>query len=195
MSSKSRLVPILFVISILLLTACKSIKDTIIPRQPKLDKAFSCSFDLTAFADDRDSKMCVSGDMTRYGTGIWEMNITAPETVKGLNIRYNEGTTAVSLGSLTLDIDSSKLNDTAMFKRIFDAFDSCAAMHDIELYEKDGAVVYNGTDHSITFDKETLLPTAVEFSDGITVGISSFCDLAEQVEQSEQSEQSETSAQ
>ena len=133
--------------------------------------------------------------MTRYGTGIWEMNITAPETVKGLNIRYNEGATSVSLGSLTLDIDSSKLNDTAMFKRIFDAFDSCAAMHDIELYEKDGAVVYNGADHSIAFDKETLLPTAVEFSDGITVGISSFCDLAEQVEQSEQSEQSETSAQ
>lgn len=194
MSCKCRYALILFVISALLLTACKSIKNTIIPPQPKLDKAFSCSFDLTAFADDRDNRMNISGDMTRYGTGIWEMNITSPDTVKGLNIKYNEGNTSVALGSLSLDIESEKLNDSAMFKRLFDAFDSCAAMHSIELYEKDDALVWNGEDHTISFDKETLLPTAVEFTDGLTVSISSFCDLAEQSEQAEQTEQSETSA-
>lgn len=126
--------------------------------------------------------------MTRYGSGIWEMNITAPETMKGLNIKYNEGSTTVSLGSLSLDIESGKLNDTAMFKRIFDAFDSCAAMHDIALYDDGEAAVYNAADHSIAFDKETLLPTAVTFSDGITVSISSFCDLAEQTSETQQTD-------
>ena len=180
MSSRIRISILLLVVSAFLFTGCKAFKDSIIPRQPKLDRPFSCAFELTAFADDRDSKLTVSGDMTRYGTGIWEMNITSPETMKGLNIKYNEGSTTASLGDLTLDIESGKLNDSAMFKRIFDAFDFCAAMHDIELYDNSEAAVYNGADYSISFDKETLLPTALDFSDGITVSISSFCDLAEQ---------------
>lgn len=177
MSSRIRRFAILVVTSIALFTGCKFIKDTIIPKKPQLDKAFSCNFELTAFEDDRDSKMTVSGDLTRYGTGIWEMNILSPDTVKGLNIKYNEGSTSVTLGSLTLDIESGKLNDSAMFKRIFDAFDSCAAMRGAELYDNGEAAVYNGADCTIAFDKETLIPTLITFSDGITVSISSFCDL------------------
>lgn len=188
MSSRIRISILLLVVSALIFTSCKFFKETIIPRQPKLDCPFSCTFEITAFADDRDSKLTVSGDMTRYGTGIWEMNITSPETMKGLNIKYNEGNTTVSLGSLTLDIESGKLNDAAMFKRIFSAFDSCAAMHDIELYDNGDTAVYNGADFSISFDKETLLPTAIDFSDGITVSISSFCDLAEQTAESQQTD-------
>lgn len=180
MSSQIRISALLIVFSIIFFTGCKSIKDTIIPRQPKLDQPFSCTFELTAFADDRDSKMTVSGDMTRYGTGIWEMNITAPETMKGLNIKYNEGSTTASLGSLTLEIESDKLNEAAMFKRIFDAFDSCAALHDMELFDNGEAAVYNGEDFALAFDKETLSPIQLTFSDGLTVDISSFCGLSEQ---------------
>lgn len=186
MSERLRTPILLFVISIVLFTGCKFIKDTIIPKQPKLDRAFTCEFELTAFEDDRDSKMVVKGDFTRFGTGIWEMNITEPETMKGLNLKYNEGKTTASLGALTLDIESEKLNSSAMFKRIFDTFDSCAAMHDIELYDNGEAAVYNGTDCSIAFDKETLLPTLLTFSDGLTVDISSFCDLAERSAETEQ---------
>ncbi len=180
MSSQIRISALLIVFSIIFFTGCKSIKDTIIPRQPKLDQPFSCTFELTAFADDRDSKMDVSGDITRYGTGIWEMNITSPDTMKGLNIKYNEGSTTASLGSLTLEIESGKLNEAAMFKRIFDAFDSCAALHDMELFDDGEAAVYNGADFTLAFDKAAMIPTLLTFSDGITVNISSFCGLTEQ---------------
>lgn len=180
MSSQIRISALLIVFSIIFFTGCKSIKDTIIPRQPKLDQPFSCTFELTAFADDRNSKMDVSGDMTRYGTGIWEMNITSPDTMKGLNIKYNEGSTTASLGSLTLEIESGKLNEAAMFKRIFDAFDSCAALHDMELFDDGEAAVYNGADFTLAFDKAAMIPTLLTFSDGITVNISSFCRLTEQ---------------
>ena len=166
--------------SVPLSTSCKFFKENIIPRQPKLDEAFSCTFELTAFADDRDSKMTVSGDMTRYGTGIWEMNITAPDTMKGLGIKYNEGSTTASLGSLTLEIESGKLNEAAMFKRIFDSFDLCAALHDMELYDNGEAAVFNSEDFTLAFDRETLSPTQLTFSDGLTVDISSFCGLTEQ---------------
>lgn len=192
MSSQIRVSVLLIVFLIILFTNCKSIKDTIIPRQPKLDQPFSCTFELTAFADDRDSKMDVSGDMTRYGTGIWEMNVTSPDTMKGLNIKYNEGSTTASLGSLTLEIESGKLNEAAMFKRIFDAFDSCAALHDMELFDDGEAAVYNGTDFTLAFDKATMLPTLLTFSDGISVNISSFCGLTEQApEASESTQQSD----
>lgn len=180
MSSQIRISALLIVFSIIFFTGCKSIKDTIIPRQPKLDQPFSCTFELTAFADDRDSKMDVSGDITRYGTGIWEMNITSPDTMKGLNIKYNEGSTTASLGSLTLEIESDKLNEAAMFKRIFDAFDSCAALHDMELFDNGEAAVFNGEDFTLAFDKETLSPIQLTFSDGLTVDISSSCGLSEQ---------------
>lgn len=180
MSSQIKVSILLLVFSLILFTNCKFFKENIIPRQPKLDEAFSCTFELTAFADDRDSKMTVSGNMTRYGTGIWEMNITAPETMKGLNIKYNEGSTTASLGSLTLGIESGKLNEAAMFKRIFDSFDSCAALHDMELFDDGEAAVYNGEDFALAFDKETLSPIRLTFSDGLTVDISSFCGLSEQ---------------
>lgn len=182
-----RSIPILlFVVSIALFTGCKFLKNTIIPKQPKLDRAFSCEFELTAFEDDRDSKMDVKGVLTRFGTGIWEMNITEPETMKGVNLKYNEGKTTATLGTLTLEIESEKLNSNAMFKRVFDTFDACAAMHDIELYDNGEAAVYNGTDCSIAFDKESLLPTMLTFTDGMTVNISSFCDLTEIAEETEQ---------
>lgn len=180
MSSQIKVSILLFVFSLILFTSCKFFKENIIPRQPKLDQPFSCTFELTAFADDRDSKMDVSGDITRYGTGIWEMNITSPDTMKGLNIKYNEGSTTASLGSLTLEIESDKLNEAAMFKRIFDAFDSCAALHDMELFDDGEAAVYNGEDFALAFDKETLSPIQLTFSDGLTVDISSFCGLSEQ---------------
>ena len=73
-----------------------------------------------------------------------------------------------------------------MFKRIFDALDQCAAMHDIELYDNGEAAVYNGTDCTIAFDKSTLLPTLLTFSDGMTVDISSFSDLTESSAETEQ---------
>ena len=67
-----------------------------------------------------------------------------------------------------------------MFKRIFDAFDSCAALHDMELFDDGEAAVYNGADFTLAFDKAAMIPTLLTFSDGITVNISSFCGLTEQ---------------
>lgn len=156
------------VLLVALFTGC--ITQSIIPKKPKLDCPYSCGFEITAF----DGDMCVSGKMARYGTGIWEMNITSPETMKDMTVKYNEGNTTLSLGELTLKIDAEKLNANAVFKRIFDAFDSCTA---IEL--TDSSNIYNSEDLSLTFDEETLLPTHLEFSDGISVEISEFTYPAE----------------
>lgn len=151
-----------------LFTGC--IAQRIISKKPRLDCPYSCDFDITAF----DGDMSVAGEMTRYGTGIWEMNITSPETMKDMTVKYNEGNTSLTLGELSLEIEAEKLNVNAIFKRIFDAFDSCTA---IEL--TDSSCIYNSEDFTLTFDEEQLLPTHLEFSDGISVEISEFLYPAE----------------
>ncbi len=151
-----------------LFTGC--ITQSIIAKKPKLDCPYSCGFEITAF----DGDMTASGEMTRYGTGIWEMNITSPETMKDMTVKYNEGATSLSLGELSLEINAEKLNESAIFKRIFDVFDSCTA---IEL--TDSTYAYNSGDFTLTFDEEQLLPTRLEFSDGISVDIADFMYFSE----------------
>lgn len=157
-----------FVLIAALFTGC--ITKSIISKKPRLDCPYSCGFEITAF----DGDMCVSGEMSRYGTGIWEMNITSPETMKDMTVKYNEGNTTLSLGELSLEIDAEKLSGNAVFKRIFDAFDSCTA---IEL--TDSSCTYDSEDFTLSFDEENLLPTLLEFSDGISVEISEFTYPAE----------------
>lgn len=159
------------VIFVLFLTSCK----TIIPQKPKLDTSFSCDFELNAFPDDRDAEMNIAGNMTRYGMGIWEMNITSPDTVKGIFIRYREGDATVSLGELSFDIPAEKLPEGAMFRQIFDAFDSFAAAHDPELYSDGENAVYNApAGYSLAFEKTDMKPVLLTLPNGITVKISSY---------------------
>lgn len=159
-----------FLLQIVIITALFTgcITQSIISKKPKLDCPYSCGFEITAFEGD----MTVSGEMTRYGTGIWEMNIASPETMKDMTVKYNEGETTLSLGELSLEIDAKKLNGDAIFKRIFDAFDSCT---DIELTDS----IYDSEDFTLIFDEEQLLPTRLEFSDGLSVDITDFLYPAE----------------
>lgn len=152
-----------FVFLVVLFTGC--IAQNIISKKPNLDCPYSCGFEISAF----DGDMTISGEMERYGLGIWEMNITSPETMEDMTIKYNEGNTTLSLNGLSLEIDAENLNGCAIFKRIFDAFDSCT---DIEL--TDSTLAYTGEDFTLTFEEENLLPTLLEFSDGVTVKLTEF---------------------
>lgn len=159
------------VVIALFLTSCKSI----IPQKPNLDTSFYCDFELNAFPDDRNAEMNISGNMTRYGMGIWEMNITAPETMDGVSVRYREGDVSASLGELSFDIPAEKLPESAMFKQIFDAFDACAASHDPELYSDGENAVYKApAGFSIAFEKTNMQPVLLTLPDDITVKIISY---------------------
>lgn len=159
------------VITALFLTSCKSI----IPQKPNLDTSFYCDFELNAFPDDRNAEMNISGNMTRCGMGIWEMNITAPETMDGVSVRYREGDVSMSLGELSFDIPAEKLPENAMFKQIFDAFDTCAVSHDPELYSDGENAVYNApSGFSLAFEKTDMKPVLLTLPNDITVKITSY---------------------
>ena len=165
-----------------MLTGCKSIKEAVTAGTPDLNKAFSCNFTLTAFGEDKAAKMEVSGTMRRLGTGMWEMDITAPKTMEGLHISFGDNGVTAALGELTLDIERENINEAAMFRLMFDAVDNCAAMPDLTLAETENGFEYSGQSsqcgYVMTFAPETMTPTGISFPDAdITAAIDSFTEL------------------
>ncbi len=170
------------VIITIMLTACKTIKEAVTAKTPDLNKAFSCEFTLTAFGEDKAAKMEVGGTMRRLGTGMWEMDITAPETMAGLHISFGDNGLTASLGELTLDIERENINEAAMFRLMFDAVDNCAAMPDLTLAKTENGLEYSGEisqcGYVMTFDPETMALTGISFPDAdISTSISSFTEL------------------
>lgn len=171
------------VIIAIMLTGCKSIKEAVTARTPDLNKAFSCEFTLTAFGEDKAAKMEVSGTMRRLGTGMWEMDITAPKTMEGLHISFGDNGLTASLGELTLDIERESINEAAMFRLMFDAVDNCAAMPELTLTETENGLEYSGEisqcGYVMTFDPETMTLTGIYFPDAdISAVIGGFSELS-----------------
>ena len=171
------------VIIAIMLTGCKSIKEAVTARAPDLNKAFTCEFTLTAFGEDKAAKMEVCGTMRRLGTGMWEMDVTAPKTMAGLHISFGDNGLTASLGELTLDIERENINEAAMFRLMFDAVDNCAAMPDLTLAETENGLEYSGEisqcSYVMTFDPETMTLTSISFPDAdISAAISSFSELS-----------------
>ncbi|MCM1022868.1 MAG: hypothetical protein NC395_02270 [Prevotella sp.] len=108
----------------------------------------------------------ISGDLKRYGTGIWAMRAEAPETLAGLEIVYGDEGVKASLGELSLDIPMENLNDGAVFARLFKAVDSAAAAEELSCADTADGKVFSGTfaggEYSITFDPETLAPVRID---------------------------------
>ena len=159
---KNKLSLLLIVISIISLTACNAIKNAVTARTPQINIPFSCDFCITAYDD-----MELKGTMTRLGTGMWEMNVTSPESMSGLNIKRNDTGMDVSLGELEICIDQSKINQGAFAELIFKAIDSCAALSEITLEESENGLEYTGKVSEcpfiMTFSADTMIPTGISF--------------------------------
>lgn len=170
------------VIITIMFTGCKKIQEAVTARAPDLNKAFSCEFSMTAFGEDKAAKMEVTGTARRLGTGMWEMDITSPETMSGLHISFGDGGLTASLGELTLGIERESINEAAMFRLMFDAIDNCAAMPDLTLTETENGLEYSGEisqcGYVMTFDPESMTLTGISFPDAdISAVIGSFTEL------------------
>lgn len=174
--NKKRLFPILFVLFAFILTGCNALKNAVTAKAPDLSTPFTCGFDVKL-----DEKTEIKGTMSRYGTGIWEMSLTEPETVAGLHLTYNDEAASVSLGELGFDIPQEKINDTAIFQLIFNAIDNFASQADAVLTETEEALEYNGEisqcSYLLTFDKESKQLTGVAFPD-LTIA-AEICDFSD----------------
>ncbi len=148
----------------------------ILVKAPQLNVPFETDIKIQA------GELEMTGNMKRYGTGIWEMIAASPETLAGLEISYNadEGVKA-ELDGLSLDIPAEDIRDGAVFARIFKAMDSAAAAGELSCTDTQDGRVFSGDSYSITFDPESLMPTDIEIpSYGITGEFENFRILTEE---------------
>lgn len=151
---------ILAVLLVTVFTSCGG--KGILTKAPELNVPFETGIKLQA------GELELTGTAKRYGTGIWEMELTGPETLAGLSLSYNadEGVKA-ELDDLSLDVPMENLRDGAVFAQLFKAVDSAAAAGELSCTETEEGKTFsgdfsNGGSYSITFDPESLVPTAVE---------------------------------
>lgn len=174
---KRTLFLIITVMSVLLLSSCKAIKDAVIFKTPDLNKPFTSGFNIKT-----DDSTEIIGTMTRYGTGIWEMDITEPETLAGLHLTYNDEGVNASLGELNFTIAPEKINSSAIFQLIFNAIDNCAAQTEYTLTDTETAMEYTGEiaqcSYMVIFDRETMNPIGITFPDlNISAELSDFSNI------------------
>ncbi len=177
---------ILLVICTMLFSNCNS-KVGILSKSPELNIPFESDVKIQA------GELEVSGSIKRYGTGIWEMRADSPETLAGLELRYNgdEGVKA-TLDDLSLDISAEDIRDGAVFAQIFKAIDSAAAANELSCTEtEDGKVFsgeFSGKPYSMTFDPETLVPVRIEIpSAGISAELENFSPMTGETAQEDYS--------
>lgn len=159
---KNSVLYLLLVLSLVIFTGCNALKKAAAPKAPDLNTPFSSSMKITL---DDGTELC--GEMSRFGTGIWEMKLTSPETVAGLTLSYSDEGVKTTLGELEFDIPADKINSAAIFKMIFDAYDNCAATPDVKLTESESGYEYAGEisscDYILCFDKEDMSLCAISF--------------------------------
>lgn len=164
---------VLIMLTAALLTGCEKGSGLLPQKNPELDKPFESEVSVQA------GELEFKGNIKRYGTGIWNMTVTAPETLAGMNLNYNadDGVTA-ELGALKLDIPAENIKDTAVFSLIFKAVDSAAA-GTISCTDTEDGKVFTGENafgtYSLTFDPERLTLTGIQIpAAGVSCEVNRF---------------------
>lgn len=143
----------------LALSSCAGNKGILV-KTPDLNVPFEAQVKIQA------GELEMSGNLKRYGTGIWAMNAESPETLAGLELSYGDEGVKAKLGELALDIPAENINDGAVFAQIFKAVDSAAAAEELYCSDTEDGKVFSGEfagkAYSITFDQETLAPVRIE---------------------------------
>lgn len=169
-----KLLSVLLIAAIALgLTACAAIKNVTKFNTPDLNVMFEADSVITT------KDMEITAHMKRFGNGYWQINISKPDTLAGLEITYGDEAVTVKLGELSFDTEKSKLNGNAVFKLIFDAVDHAAVQNDLTIEEKQDALSISGENDNgkyiIHLDKDSKVLKGIEIPDhGISVSVHNF---------------------
>jgi hypothetical protein len=132
--------------------SCDSLKNAV-SGVPELDVPF------TAEAAIEGENLSLTANIKRLGTGLWEMEITSPESLRGLKINYSEDKIASIYDGIITETPIEKLSEEAIFLQLFGAVDNAANLETPDVTEADGDYFINGqipaTDYRIQIDGTT----------------------------------------
>ncbi len=162
---KTRHFAALAVISAMIFTGCNNAGNSILEKTPDIDVPFESEMKIQA------GELEFEGNIKRFTAGVWEMDITAPETLSGLCISYDDssGVKAV-LDGLEAEIPPENINDGAVFALMFKAMDCAAAAGQLSCADTEDGKVYSGEfsggTYMLTFDPKTAALTHIEIPYG-----------------------------
>jgi hypothetical protein len=157
-------------------TSCDSFKNAV-SGVPELDVPF------TAEANIEGENLSLTANIKRLGTGLWEMEITSPETLRGLKINYNEDKIASVYDGIITETPIDKVSPEAVFLQLFQAADNAANLETPDVFEKDGDLFITGqipvSSYEIQIDGETKLIEGISLPDsGYVCEITNFAAIS-----------------
>ncbi len=170
-----KIIPAVVLLSSIIMSGCNNTGGGILEKAPDISVPFQSSVKMQA------GSLEFEGSVKRYAAGIWQMDITAPETLSGLCITYDDGSgVSAKLDDLSLDIPSESIRDDAVFSLIFKAIDCAAASGSLPCTSTEDGKVYSGEfsggSYTLTFDPQTAALSKIEIPNGEICG--EFSDFA-----------------
>lgn len=163
MRGKSFTAIILCVITLFICTSCVKSGGGILAKEPDLGRPFRSTVKIQA------GELELDGTVKRYGMGIWEMEVSSPETLAGLSLKGSDSCVTAALGDLKLEVPMENISDKAVFSLIFKAIDSAASAAEsgaLTCTDTNDGKVYSGEfsfgTYTMTFDPQSLALTRIE---------------------------------
>ncbi len=170
------------------LGGCSLSQITDAPPEPNITKGFEAECTVTAYiippgeSTDSEEEFVFGGSIKRLGGGFWEMSVTSPETVAGMEISMSDDTMTSHLGQLSLDMTAADIPDASPVTAVFTAIDSAAALYEAgTALEKgdDGGWTLRDGGCTIVFDGEGNPVSMAVSTPRISVSFTSFAVLSE----------------
>lgn len=172
----------------LAMTGCSFSQITGVAPEPKITGAYETECTVTAYivppgeSADSETEFCFGGHVKRLGTQFWEMSITSPDSISGLEITKSDIAMSSRLDGLSFDLFTEEIPSASPVAAVFNALDNAAAavQNGGKLASgENGGWVMNGSDYTIIFDS-TGAPVSMSLSTSkITAEFTSFCLISE----------------
>ncbi|MBP5581685.1 MAG: hypothetical protein J6X85_07880 [Ruminococcus sp.] len=139
----------------LCLAACAVPTGNDTSRKNGLGCAFSSAVDI---AIDRIE---ASGEIKRYGEGVWEIEFSEPNTLSGVKLEFSEGNVLASYKGLSFSVPQSAVPVKAMMLNLIKAVEDNARLAELSGEESGGMLKISGSldggDYTLSVDKDGLL--------------------------------------
>lgn len=139
----------------LCLAACAVPTGNDTSRKNGLGCAFSSAVDIVI------DRLEASGEIKRYGEGVWEIEFSEPNTLSGVKLEFSEGNVLASYKGLSFSVPQSAVPVKAMMLNLIKAVEDNAQLAELSGEESDGLLKISGSldggDYTLTVDKDGLL--------------------------------------
>ncbi len=107
-------------------------------RKNGLDCAFQADVSITL------DRLQAEGIVRRFGTGAWEVEFSAPNTLSGVKLEFSEGNTEASYKGLSFSVPQSAVPVRAMMLNLIKAVDDSAKLEELKGEEKNDVLEVSG---------------------------------------------------